>query len=224
MSCHARGLVARTFGAVLPGLLAVSLLQALERPASAAGKARKTSAGAGVTLFHRGAWMTWKRFESNDNPRLCGGVSLSLTSSDFFEGLIRVHDTGAMQFRYSKGSQPVDQFPDAIGVEIRATLHDCDDPLERPIPPLTVAAFMTRLRFEFCWMRGAQAKPAKTILSQRHAEPLPADGSFPQWRYYFQIRSSQISINEDLSVRVMSPEGRELVRLVSGMDKATPLQ
>jgi len=206
-------------GVVLGGLLPLWLNTA----AFSAGKKRETPAQA-RTVFHRGASLGLRFFDSSTDPRVCGGAAVSLMSSDFFEGLVRVRDPLGMQFRYSKDSQPVEQFSDTIEAEIRVIMHDCADPFQRSIPPSRDDPFMSRLRFDFCWMRGGQATPAETILSERRPVPYPEDGSSPQWRYYFRIRSQQIPITDSLSARVMSPDGKELVRIVSGMERADPLQ
>jgi hypothetical protein len=224
MRSHTPKVVANRRGALVAILLGGALLLWLNVAVTFAGKKREKPGQAHGTIFHRCASLGMRSFDFNTNPKQCGDAVVLLMSTDFFNGLVRIRDPLEMSFRYSRNSQPVEQFPDTMEAEVRMVMHDCADPFQRSIAPSMDDPFMSRLSFEFCWMRGAQATPAETILIRRDPVPDPEDGSSPQWRYYFRMNSMQIPITDSLSVRVMSPDGMEVVRIVSGMDRADTLR
>jgi hypothetical protein len=215
--------------ALIGATLAVtlSLQGASWAPASRNGKETKhaapvrTAFGSGAIILIGSAL-----FQPGSDRTVCAEMNVTLVDKDFFGGLVRVRKSpqGAFaQFKYYKGGHAVEWFPDAMMLEIRIVSFHCRGNIPGIfITPSPSDRAMARLRFEFSWVDGTAATTARIVWSARRAVPLPADGSYPQWRYDFRVISKRIPITAALAVQVISPEGRRLIRVVAGLDRSVP--
>jgi len=176
----------------------------------------------GATVFHDAALIqSGGHFRFPIDGRLCVDFSVVIAHSTFFEGLRRDRGPNS-EWRYSRAGRVVERFPDSLSVEIRAVPTYCADERTPPFWTSELVDFMRGLRFVFSWVETGQFRPAE-IWSEERASLLPEGGAWALWRYCFDIGSVKVPISDDLSVEVCPPAGPRLVRVIGGMDRASPV-
>ena len=163
-------------------------------------------------------------FRIGSNSSICiDPILVFLTHETFFDRLTRVRGLSDLEWRYIRDGKPVEEFPESLSLEICAVPSWCSrGTLGYPDWNGKLWDFMDSLSFVFRWVKSADGTPAQVISMRTSALPEPGNGGAPQWRYYFQIEAGRVPITDSLSVQIFSGDGRELTRVVSGMERASP--
>lgn len=200
-----------------PAMLAPPNTQSKKHPSSA------------TTQFHHAVLIsTGGSFRINPDSEVCiDPLAVLLAHETFFERLTRVRGPTDSEWRYFRDGARVDEFPESVLVEVFAVPSNCserDRMNGHPIWNEELREFMGSLYFQFRWLKVDEATRAQIVSARTEELPWqPGVGHrAPQWRYYLEIESGKIPITDSLSVEIFSGDGRQLTRVISGMERASP--
>jgi hypothetical protein len=157
----------------------------------------------------------------------CGNLGGALSADDFFDGLVRIEDHHAVEFR--KYSQPIREFPSQVAVALAGNFTPCAMPTKGPhvdfvrpgngSSPQQVNEFINGLRFTAVWKNRYGIQPVRGFSVTKTA---PADNKFGlndqiPWRFAFQVPSQGVPLTDQLVISVYAPSGAKLASFTAGV-------
>lgn len=169
--------------------------------------------------YHRVVPMGEDFLRGNDS--MCGGMSASLTSGEFFEGLKSHRTKDGIEFR--RNLQTFQTFPDELTLTVRTITGPCTGPgdphqksenLER-----FDAVFIKSLKFECFWKEGFEMTkadiPVFNEVEPRLPDSLPVGAA--AWNYELKVKSAGVSLAKALVLNVLSGKGKVIARFSASL-------